>query len=390
MKQSSEIEEISLFDESVFEEIPKRKKRKVRPKVASIKTNISHEIIAETSDLFHQVSDETEVFEEARKTVEDDGFEAETETDDEELLSDEIIDEFEGSEEKDEDSTFLPDGSIGLGVLFEQANRYKLLTRQEEYEYFKRYHSSVDEQEKKEIKQHIVCCNIRLVVAIAKKVAKVNKKVELQDMIDAGIIGMYKAIEKFDYTKGFKFSTYAYNWIHQTITRSIANTGDTIRIPVHFTENLSKIKKIENQYMIEHGCETVPDEEIAERLGTTVEKVKKYKKYAMPCSSIDTPIDDSDTEIVDMVEDKDSENPEEASVNGELHKYLLDAIKTLDEREACIIINRYNLNHSARPLQLEELAKKFGLTKERIRQIEANALLKLRHPSKSYKFREFY
>ena len=91
-----------------------------------------------------------------------------------------------------------------------------------------------------------------------------------------------------------------------------------------------------------------------------------------------------------MVEDKDSENPEEASVNGELHKYLLDAIKTLDEREACIIINRYNLNHSARPLQLEELAKKFGLTKERIRQIEANALLKLRHPSKSYKFREFY
>ena len=146
MKQSSEIEEISLFDESVFEEIPKRKKRKARPKVASIKTNISHEVIAETSDLFHQVSDETEVFEEARKTVEDDGFEAETETDDEELLSDEIIDEFEGSEEKDEDSTFLPDGSIGLGILFEQANRYKLLTRQEEYDYFKRYHASVDEQ----------------------------------------------------------------------------------------------------------------------------------------------------------------------------------------------------------------------------------------------------
>ena len=275
---------------------------------------------------------------------------------------------------------------VGLGSLFKESNNFKVLSREEEYDYFMKYRNDPTE----ELRQFLICSNIKLVISVAKTVSKVTNKIPFEDMIDEGVVGLMKAIDKFDVTRGYKFSTYAYPWIKQAITRFIANCGDMIRVPVHFSDNMNKIRHFENDYMLEHNCDKVDEKITAKALKLSEEKVKKYKKATQPCSSLDSTVDDTETSIIDLVGDTMSNNPEKTVMNNTLHNLLMEAIKTLDEREAFIIINRFNLDENTNPLSLAEIAKKYGLTKERIRQIEASALAKLRHPSKSNKYRPFY
>lgn len=279
--------------------------------------------------------------------------------------------------------------SSGLNILFKEVNNFNVMTPEEEFHSFETYYKTDNREEKEKIRQFILCRNIKLVISIAKKIQKNTNKIPLEDMIDEGMIGLMKAIEKFDLAHGCKFSTYAYNWVKQAITRYIANNGDIIRIPVHFSDNLAKIRRFENTYMMEHGTDNVPYEEIEKHLSIPIKKIKNFKKASMPVSSLDSPIDENENSIMDVIEDKMAMSPESITINNALHASLMEAIKTLDEREAFIVTNLYNITEHTNPLNLQEIAQKFGLTKERIRQIASEALKKLRHPMKCAKYKEW-
>ena len=278
--------------------------------------------------------------------------------------------------------------SSGLNILFKEVNNFNVMTPEEEFRSFETYYKTDNLEEKEKIRQFILCRNIKLVISIAKKIQKNTNKIPLEDMIDEGMIGLMKAIEKFDLAHGCKFSTYAYNWVKQAITRYIANNGDIIRIPVHFSDNLAKIRRFENTYMMEHGTDNVPYEEIEKHLSIPIKKIKNFKKASMPVSSLDSPIDENENSIMDVIEDKMAMSPESITINNALHASLMEAIKTLDEREAFIVTNLYNITDT-NPLNLQEIAQKFELTKERIRQIASEALKKLRHPMKYAKYKEW-
>ena len=357
--------EIRLFDldESSFKKKRKRKKK------------IPHQIIKETMEnltLFNN-SNYTEISEKTKYQEICENLNEELEEFNEEEIN-KITDEEVNS------------AINGLGNFFKQVNQYKILTKEEEKKYFTQYIQTNDI----EIRNYIICCNIKLVISVAKKIAKGTSKVALEDMIGDGVMGLIKAIEKFQPERDLKFSTYAYLWIKQTISRAIANTADVIRIPVHFTENLSKIRRYENESMMNNGTDEVSDEETSKALNISLSKIKKYKKAATPVSSLDVPIDENDTSVLDLTEDEYTPSPEKVLLNNSLHDALMKAINTLDERESFIIINRFSLNHGQKPLSLQELAAHYGVTKERIRQIEASALQKLRHPSKSDTYRGYY
>ncbi len=301
--------------------------------------------------------------------------------DDPDLASD---DEDEDSEVSQKTITYTPttvNVDDPVKMYLKEIGRVDLLTAEEEVELAKRIEAG-DESAKQELAQ----ANLRLVVSIAKRY--VGRGMLFLDLIQEGNLGLMKAVEKFDYTKGFKFSTYATWWIRQAITRSIADQARTIRIPVHMVETINKLVRIQRQLVQELGREPVP-EEIAEIMDVSVERVREIIKISQEPVSLETPIgEEEDSNLGDFIPDEDIVSPEDATTFYMLKQELGDVLTTLTPREAEVLNLRFGLN-DGKPRTLEEVGTVFDVTRERIRQIEAKALRKLRHPSRSKKLKYF-
>lgn len=268
-------------------------------------------------------------------------------------------------------------------MYLKQIGCYKLLSSQEEIELAKRIQQG-DQQAKNKLTQ----ANLRLVVSIAKHY--VGRGMLFLDLIQEGNLGLIKAVEKFDYTKGFKFSTYATWWIKQAITRAIADQARTIRIPVHMVETINKITRVQRQLVQEKGREPTA-EEIAEKLDGTLsaDRVREIQKIALDPVSLETPIgEEDDSHLGDFIEDKDAVSPSDYTTKSLLKDELRSVMKELTDREERVLRLRYGLDDD-RPRTLEEVGKEFGVTRERIRQIEAKAIRKLRHPARSKRFGDY-
>ncbi len=259
--------------------------------------------------------------------------------------------------------------------------RVPLLTPEEELDLAKRMTEG-----DKEAKDRLINANLRLVVSIAKR--HVGRGMQFLDLIQEGNLGLMKAVDKFDYTKGFKFSTYATWWIRQAITRSIADQARTIRIPVHMVETINKLTKVSRQLLQDLGRE--PNQaEIAEAMGISEQKVIEIQKIALDPVSLETPIgEEDDSHLVDFIEDTSAVAPMDSAEAKMLKAQVEEILNSLAPREAMVLILRYGLKDN-RPRTLEEVGKEFNVTRERIRQIEAKALRKLKHPNKMKKLRDF-
>ncbi|MCI5739530.1 MAG: RNA polymerase sigma factor RpoD [Ruminococcus sp.] len=266
-------------------------------------------------------------------------------------------------------------------VYLKEIGRVPLLTPEEEIELAIRIGN--DDQQ---AKQRLAEANLRLVVSIAKRY--VGRGMQFLDLIQEGNLGLIKAVDKFDYTKGFKFSTYATWWIRQAITRAIADQARTIRIPVHMVETINKVKKTNSQLLHKNGRDPTA-EEIAEVLDMPVEKVREIQRVSQEPVSLETPIgEEEDSHLGDFIPDNDALAPADAASMMLLKEQLNEVLKTLTMREAKVLSLRFGLE-DGHPRTLEEVGSEFGVTRERIRQIEAKALRKLRHPSRSKKLKDF-
>lgn len=301
-----------------------------------------------------------------------------------------IIEEgVDNDDNDDEDDDSELDLSIPQGVgiddpvrmYLKEIGKVDLLTAEEEVDLAQRM-----EQGDMEAKRQLVEANLRLVVSIAKKY--VGRGMLFLDLIQEGNMGLMKAVEKFDYTKGYKFSTYATWWIRQAITRSIADQARTIRIPVHMVETINKLIRVSRQLLQEKGREPTP-EEIGEEMDMSADKVREIKKIAQEPVSLETPIgEEEDSHLGDFIEDEDAPAPASAASYMLLRDQLDNVLDTLTDREKRVLELRFGIE-DGRPRTLEEVGKEFGVTRERIRQIEAKALRKLRHPSRSKKLKDY-
>ena len=266
-------------------------------------------------------------------------------------------------------------------IYLKEIGRVPLLSLDEETELAKRM-AEGDSYAKKRLSE----ANLRLVVSIAKKY--VGRGMQFLDLIQEGNLGLLKAVEKFDYTKGFKFSTYATWWIRQAITRAIADQARTIRIPVHMVETITKVKKVSSQLLHETGHDPSA-EEIADKLEMPAERVREIMRIAQDPVSLETPIgEEEDSHLGDFIPDDDAPAPADAASLMLLKEQLNEVLSTLTDREAKVLRLRFGLE-DGRSRTLEEVGKEFDVTRERIRQIEAKALRKLRHPSRSKKVKDF-
>ena len=294
-------------------------------------------------------------------------------------LTEDNVDDFEESLSTDGITIDDP-----VKVYLKEIGRVPLLTPEEEIDLALKIQAGGPDGEK--AKQRLSEANLRLVVSIAKRY--VGRGMQFLDLIQEGNLGLIKAVEKFDHTKGFKFSTYATWWIRQAITRAIADQARTIRIPVHMVETINKVKKVSSQLLHEYGHDPSA-EEIAERLEMSVDKVREIMRVAQEPVSLETPIgEEEDSHLGDFIPDDDAPVPAEAASQTLLKEQLADVLKTLTPREEKVLRLRFGLE-DGRPRTLEEVGKEFNVTRERIRQIEAKALRKLRHPSRSKKLRDF-
>lgn len=266
-------------------------------------------------------------------------------------------------------------------MYLKEIGRVPLLTAEEEVELALKI-----EEGDQEAKQRLAEANLRLVVSIAKRY--VGRGMQFLDLIQEGNMGLMKAVEKFDYRKGFKFSTYATWWIRQAITRAIADQARTIRIPVHMVETINKLIRIQRQLLQDLGREPTP-EEIGAEMDLPTEKVREILKIAQEPVSLETPIgEEDDSHLGDFIEDQEATSPAEHAAYELLKEQLEDVLDTLTDREENVLRLRFGLD-DGRTRTLEEVGKVFGVTRERIRQIEAKALRKLRHPSRSKQLKDF-
>lgn len=297
-----------------------------------------------------------------------------------------LEDELESEDEVDIASVDLsvPEG-VGVEdpvrMYLKEIGKIPLLSTEEEIELAKRM-----ELGDGEAKKRLAEANLRLVVSIAKRY--VGRGMQFLDLIQEGNLGLIKAVDKFDYRKGYKFSTYATWWIRQAITRSIADQSRTIRIPVHMVETINRLIRTSRQLLQELGREPKA-EEIAERMGIPVERVREIRKISQDPVSLETPIgEEEDSHLGDFIQDERVAVPADQAAFTLLHEQLMETLSTLTEREQQVLRLRFGLD-DGRPRTLEEVGKVFHVTRERIRQIEAKALRKLRHPSKSKALKDF-
>ena len=309
---------------------------------------------------------------------------SQTEEDDE-ILDDMILEDAEDADiDIEKIDLSVPDGvSIEdpVRMYLKEIGKVPLLTAEEEIELAKRMEAG-DEK----AKQKLAEANLRLVVSIAKRY--VGRGMLFLDLIQEGNLGLIKAVEKFDYEKGYKFSTYATWWIRQAITRAIADQARTIRIPVHMVETINKLIRESRQLLQELGREPLP-EEIAERMGISVERVREILKISQEPVSLETPIgEEEDSHLGDFIQDQNVPVPAEAAASNLLRDQLNEVLDTLTEREQKVLRLRFGMD-DGRARTLEEVGKEFQVTRERIRQIEAKALRRLRHPSKTRKLKDY-
>ena len=298
------------------------------------------------------------------------------------------------TEQPEKEKPHLPPPTVDLSVpegisiddpvrmYLKEIGRVPLLTAQEEVDLAKQMEAGDEEAQKR-----LAESNLRLVVSIAKRY--VGRGMLFLDLIQEGNLGLIKAVEKFDYNKGYKFSTYATWWIRQAITRAIADQARTIRIPVHMVETINKLIRVSRQLLQKYGREPTADE-IAKEMEVSVDRVREIMKIAQEPVSLETPIgEEEDSHLGDFIEDQDAQAPADAASFQLLKEQLGEVLSTLTEREQKVLILRFGLDETGRARTLEEVGQSFGVTRERIRQIEAKALRKLRHPSRSKKLKDF-
>ena len=339
----------------------------------------------EINDYFQDMELDAEKFEKILDFLEEKNIDVLRITDDDDDVSDEeILLEEEDEVEVEKIDLSVPDGvSIEdpVRMYLKEIGKVPLLTAEEEIELAKRM-----ELGDQEAKKRLAEANLRLVVSIAKRY--VGRGMLFLDLIQEGNLGLIKAVEKFDYRKGCKFSTYATWWIRQAITRAIADQARTIRIPVHMVETINKLIRVSRQLLQELGREPTP-EEIAEEMDMPVERVREILKISQEPVSLETPIgEEEDSHLGDFIQDDNVPVPADAAAFTLLKEQLEEVLGTLTEREQKVLTLRFGLE-DGRARTLEEVGKEFNVTRERIRQIEAKALRKLRHPSRSRKLKDY-